>query len=617
MVARRNRPVRGRVEFSPLHSNKSASTLSSALVQTGASLREPDRGRQERFIREKLLLVSVVLAALPLGLAFRGVPSPAEAALFALALMPLAAALLVARGGHLAAAHSVAAAGEIAIALLLAAIAGAAAAFAWLILASLEMALASDRSLQRRAALVLVPAAGAILTLDGWAAGGQGAEASALAALCAFAMAVLAGRRFFIEAGRDAAVAATDSRRAAALTEALDDAVVVFDVGGALIDAVTGFEALLGAGRAELAGRAFFDRVNVSDRPAFLKLLGDAAREPVTQRGTLRLRTASIAPNATGYAEPRHVTVEVRARASGQEIVAVLRDVTLARHREAEIDAAQRAIDEALRAKDHFLANMSHELRTPLNAIIGFSEMLGSRTMRPTDPAKQREYAGIIHQSGEDLLSVVNAILDMSKIQSGTFSLLPEPFPVLPLAEQCCDVVRLQAQNGRVEIVRDVPVDLEEIVADRRACRQILTNLLANAVKFTPEGGRVTLRVRPEGTAMRIGVNDTGIGISEADLARLGDPFFQARSSLSRPYEGTGLGLSVVRGLVGLHGGTISIESELGKGTSVIVRLPLDCRVIQEKASAAIETFPRRGALDPVRGFETRRASDTRMKQSA
>ena len=307
----------------------------------------------------------------------------------------------------------------------------------------------------------------------------------------------------------------------------------------------------------------------------------------------------------------------MRAHAAGREIVAVLRDVTDVRQREAEIDAVQRSIDQALRAKDHFLANMSHELRTPLNAIIGFSEMLGSRTMSPSDPAKQREYAGIINQSGQDLLSVVNAILDLSKIQSGSFSLIPEPFCMLPLAEQCCDAVRLQAQNGRIAMVRDIPDDLEEIVADRRACRQILMNLLANAVKFTHEGGRVTLRVRPEGTALRMEVTDTGIGIGEADLARLGDPFFQARSSLSRPYEGTGLGLSVVRGLVSLHGGTISIESELGKGTSVVVRLPLDCRAMQAAASDAIETCPRHGATDPVRPFDSRRASDTRIKQIA
>ncbi len=596
-----------------MNATKGVATLSSALVHAGARANEVDRSRHERFIREKLLLVSLVLAALPLVLAFQGVPSPTEAALFALTLMPFAAALLVACNGRLVAAQAVAAAGLIGIALCLAAVAGSAAAFAWLILAGLEIALAFDRTLLRRAFLVLVPAAGAILALDGIAAGRHAAEASELAALCAVAVAALAGWRLVDEAGRGA----PKDGRAAALTGALGDAVAVFDASGAVVEVVTGCEALLGAGPGELAGRAFFDLVNVADRPAFLKLLGDAVHAGGMQRGTLRLRTVSSEQNPAGYCEPRHVTVEVRAHAAGGEVVAVLRDVTEARRREAEIDEAQRKIDTALRAKDHFLANMSHELRTPLNAIIGFSEMLGSRTMGPSDPAKQREYAGIIHQSGQHLLSVVNSILDMSKIQSGTFSLIPEPFPMLPLAEQCCDVIRLQAQNGRVEIVRDVPGDLEEIVADRRACRQILINLLSNAVKFTPEGGRVTLRMRPEGTALRIGVGDTGIGIGEADLTRLGDPFFQAGSSLSRPYEGTGLGLSVVRGLVGLHGGTISIESEPAKGTAVTVRLPLDCRVSPGAPSAVIETIPRRSATDPLRPFETRRASDTRMKQIA
>ena len=595
-----------------MNASQGGSTLSSALVHAGARANEVVRGRHERFIREKLLLISLVLAALPLVLAFQGVPSPAEAVLFALTLMPLAAALLVACSGRLVTAQAIAAAGAIGVALCLAAVAGAAAGFAWWILAGLEIALASDRTLLRRAPLVLVPAAGAIFALDGVIAGRHAGEASSLAALCAAAVAMLAGWRL-VEVSR----AAPKDGRTAALTDALGDAVAVFDTSGVLVEVVTGCEALLGAGAGELAGRAFFDLVNVADRPAFLKLLGDAVHVGGTQRGTLRLRTASVEQNPAGYAEPRHVTVEVRAHAAGREVVAVLRDVTETCRRDAEIDEAQREIDTALRAKDHFLANMSHELRTPLNAIIGFSEMLGSRTMSPNDPAKQREYAGIIHQSGQHLLSVVNSILDISKIQSGSFSLIPEPFPVLPLAEQCCDVVRLQAQNGRVEIVRDVPDDLEELVADRRACRQILINLLSNAVKFTPEGGRVTLRMRPEGTALRIGVGDTGIGIGEADLARLGDPFFQAGSSLSRPYEGTGLGLSVVRGLVGLHGGTIAIESEPGKGTAVTVRLPLDCRVSPGAPSATIEAIPRRSATDTLRPFDTRRGSDTRMKQSA
>ena len=256
---------------------------------------------------------------------------------------------------------------------------------------------------------------------------------------------------------------------------------------------------------------------------------------------------------------------------------------------------------------------MSHELRTPLNAIIGFSEMLASRTLCPADAGKQREYAGIIHQSGQHLLEVVNSILDMSKIRSGTFAILAEPFDLAPLVDECCDMVKLKADQGLVRLVRDYPRDLDEIVGDKRACKQILINLLSNAVKFTPEHGEVAVSVRPDGTAILISVADSGVGIGAADLARLGDPFFQARSSRDRPFEGTGLGLSVVRGLVGLHGGTIALESEPGRGTRVSVRLPLDHRTQgPAEQSATIETIARRRTMDPAP-----RLPDRRIKQSA
>ena len=260
--------------------------LASSLVHTGARANELVRDRHERFIREKLLLISLVVAALPLGLAFHGVPSVAEATLFALALMPLAAALLVARGGRLVAAQAVAAAGTIGIALFLASMAGAAAGFAWLILAAIEIALSFDRVLLRRAAIVLVPAAGSIVALDGIAANRHVAEASTFGALCAFAVALLAGWRL-VAAGHDVDDrGATSPARAKALTDALGDAVAVFDVGGTLIDFVTGCEPLLDTAPEDLAGRAFFDILNVADRPAFLKLLGDAIHRGGLQRGT-------------------------------------------------------------------------------------------------------------------------------------------------------------------------------------------------------------------------------------------------------------------------------------------------------------------------------------------
>jgi cell cycle sensor histidine kinase DivJ len=157
-------------------------------------------------------------------------------------------------------------------------------------------------------------------------------------------------------------------------------------------------------------------------------------------------------------------------------------------------------------------------------------------------------------------------------------------------------MIGLKASQANVEVVRDYSRAMDEIVADKRACKQIVINLMSNAVKFTPAGGRVTLSARPEGNSFVMSVSDTGIGIAATDLSHIGDPFFQAHNSTTRPYEGTGLGLSLVRGLVGLHGGAISVESAVGQGTTVTVRLPAHCVTAHGGSRLArIETFARRG----------------------
>ena len=275
--------------------------------------------------------------------------------------------------------------------------------------------------------------------------------------------------------------------------------------------------------------------------------------------------------------------------------IGLLRDVSARVEQERRVALAQADADRTNAGRDLFLANVSHELRTPLNAIIGFSEMLSSETLMPEDPNKRREYAGIIHQSGLHLLAVVNGILDASKIESGSFAIFPEPFDLDALIHLCCDMVCLKAEQSRVVLLRDVVPGAEEIVGDKRACKQIVLNLLSNALKFTPVGGHVTIAARPDGNSILLSVVDNGIGIAARDLPRLGDPFFQARTSYDRPSDGTGLGLSVVRGLVGLHGGGISIESAPGQGTRVTVRLPIDCRRVAGAAGEVtkIETIPR------------------------
>ncbi|MGQ0446267.1 MAG: PAS domain-containing sensor histidine kinase [Beijerinckiaceae bacterium] len=377
------------------------------------------------------------------------------------------------------------------------------------------------------------------------------------------------------------------------LAETMGCLVLCCDRAGSVSSVSPNCEALFGLPPCALMGRGFFERVQVADRPTFLKAIADTRPGSATIEAALRWRgTARVHPG--GNAEPVFLWLDMRARRGGEylsaeaggkgdDVVAILRDVTEAKLRNAALEDALAATEEANLAKDYFLAQAGHELRTPLNAIAGFSELLGDPRLAPPDPEKQREYARIIHRSGRHLLAVINAILDLSKIQSGTLAIEIEPFAVAPVIDLCCDMVKLHATSNGVELLRAYPANLDEITGDRRVCTQILINLLSNAVKFTPEHGSVTISARPEANSIVIHVADTGIGIAAPDLARLGDPFFQAEALPDRQDKGTGLGLSIVRGLVGLQGGAIMVASERGKGTSVHVRLPLDCRGLAAK----------------------------------
>jgi cell cycle sensor histidine kinase DivJ len=401
-------------------------------------------------------------------------------------------------------------------------------------------------------------------------------------------------------AGRSAA--ALRQARERSLSTVMGDVVTWHDRNGLVLEAEGGASKLFGASAAALRGRGLFSLFHVSDRPAFLKAISDAAssEHPISVR--LRIHVAE-----QGSAEPHRFTdarviwSEMRvgriegARDDQACAVAVTRDISAeVRHRE-DLKTARADAERAGTAKGQFLAMVSHELRTPLNAIIGFSEVLASDADPGVEPERRKEYLHIIRDSGEHLLQVVNTLLDMSKIEAGKFDVLPEPFDVGAFAHGCCDLMGLKAERAGIHLVRDIAADLPELIADRRACKQMIINLLSNAIKFTPSGGRVTLSARRERDQIVFGVSDTGIGISEEDLPRLGDPFFQARSAYDRRHEGTGLGLSVVRGLVGLHRGSLTIESAPDEGTAVTVSLPLDCRAASSRkvAPVRIHALPR------------------------
>ena len=242
--------------------------------------------------------------------------------------------------------------------------------------------------------------------------------------------------------------------------------------------------------------------------------------------------------------------------------------------------------EEANQTKSKFLANMSHELRTPLNAIIGFSEIMGSGMFGTLGSEKYQEYCHDILTSGHYLLEVINDILDMSKIEAGRMKLDMEPLDLSKTLAESLRVVSGRADDKHLQLDADIDGSFS-VVADRRAVKQIIVNLLSNAVKFTPDGGKVTVRSRLLGDSIVLMIADTGIGIAPQSLLRLGRPFEQVESQLTKTYHGSGLGLAIARSLTNLHGGSMRLRSKLGTGTVVCVSLPRDARNAKARVSAA------------------------------
>jgi two-component system cell cycle sensor histidine kinase PleC len=242
--------------------------------------------------------------------------------------------------------------------------------------------------------------------------------------------------------------------------------------------------------------------------------------------------------------------------------------------------------EEANQTKSKFLANMSHELRTPLNAIIGFSEIMESGMFGTLGSEKYQEYCHDILTSGHYLLEVINDILDMSKIEAGRMKLDMEPLDLSKTLAESLRVVSGRADDKNLVLDADIEGSIS-VVADRRAIKQIIVNLLSNAVKFTPDGGKVVVRGRLLRDSIVLMIADTGIGIAPQSLLRLGRPFEQVESQLTKTYHGSGLGLAIARSLTDLHGGSMRLRSKLGTGTVVCVSLPRDGRKARVKISVA------------------------------
>lgn len=559
------------------------------LVHPDAAHETAARANHGAFIRGHLACGALALALLPLMLAFNGITTLAVALILGWLTAHLPLAMYVSRTGELAR-------GQIASALLFAASFGVLAALTGglsspvlplLVLAPVEAALAGRRrGIVVVAAVTLAMAVGpalAGLTLPGAAAPiGGFLPVPLLAATLAVLHAGLLALRVTAANRRRESDLVRREARASLAARLAGEAVLRHGPGGRVEEAGEAAARILGLGHPaaaarELAGDGLFARVHVGDRPAYLKALSDAASEGAVQSLRLRLRRGGAQPGEAG--RPGYITAELTVHPSPEGdagTFSVLRDVTAETTLAAERDRALAEAEKARDAHSRFLATVSHELRTPLNAILGFSDILRGDmpNVAAADPQRVRDYAGTIHQSGSHLLQLVNDMLNMARIETGHYDLVAERFDLRTCLDGCRRMMEPEAARLGLRLTADLPLSLGEVSADPRACRQIALNLLSNALKFTPEGGRVVLFARSEPQGFVFGVRDSGIGIAPADHERVTEPFVQASSGLARLHDGAGLGLAVVKGLTTLSGGRMTLDSREGEGTCVSVALP-------------------------------------------
>ena len=265
----------------------------------------------------------------------------------------------------------------------------------------------------------------------------------------------------------------------------------------------------------------------------------------------------------------------VTVRSGERYVVGVISDITERKRMERDLVAAKLQAEDANRAKSTFLANMSHELRTPLNAVIGFSEIIKNELLGAIGEPRYRDYAGDIHSSGKHLLKLINDILDMTKVEAGTYQLREDVCDIAKVLGEAVALVQNPAIQKELTVRVDVPDDIPFLFADERCVRQVVVNFLSNGIKFTPKGGDVAVRahLEPDG-AIVIAVVDTGIGMAQDDIRHALSPFRQLEGSLARKYEGTGLGLSLTKAMIDLHEGTLRVDSKIGAGTTVTAHFP-------------------------------------------
>ena len=581
-----------------------------ALLHPSARYDALTRARHRAFMAPRLLGSLAAFAAFPVYLAMRGAPTAVEVAAFAWLIAPILLSWFLSRTGRYEGAHVLSSLALAGLVMTLAMTTGGIESFAaiWLVVVPLEAALSASRRVVAFASALALSCTALLIVL-----GHFGAlpvpEANPLlrGVFMAFGVAsatiYAAGLAFAAEslARTSVALLNVEEDRYRLLARNMSDVISRHRRNGAVQFISPAVETMLRTQVTPLLGHGLFDRVHVADRPAYLTALSDAGRGDEARSVEFRLRRDASRGGERDQHQVDFIWVEMRCRpleqapqaaaGSEAEVVAVMREVTGRKIQEKALDLARTAAEQADAAKTRFLATMSHELRTPLNAIIGFSEMIVQEDALLLDAARRKEYAQLINDSGQHLLSVVNGILDMSKMESGNFEIAPEPFAPRAALINCCSLLALKARESGIDLVTRVPEDLPVMTGDPRAFKQVALNLVSNAVKFTERGGKVTVSAAVEGSRLLLRVTDTGVGIAAADLERIGDPFFQAGKTYQRRHEGTGLGLSIVKSLVALHAGELTVQSKIDEGTTVTVALPLAFTASAPEPSSNIATL--------------------------
>ncbi|MCT4654857.1 MAG: PAS domain-containing sensor histidine kinase [Cohaesibacter sp.] len=553
------------------------------------------------FLALHLLLGVIALAALPIYLLMVSSPTPLEALAPLWMLAPLFPVVLLSRQGKLETAILLSATLAAGLVAWMALLTGGLKSFhlIWLAIIPLEISLAGYRSLQAKSFALAASAFVAVAVMsflqpEGALAGSIG-FAQALGYVSLLGAVLYAGSlvlRLDAMQKERVKVAQYGERHYRQITEAVTDMITCHDAKGDVTYASGAARDLLNLEADSLSGAGLFQQIHIPDRPAYLQALSDAmnntAEEPAAILVEIRLLKQAVADDrhAGGTLIWAEMKCAPKRNSAGDVIGAVTttRDISERKAHQDELERARNEAEAASSAKTRFLANVTHELRTPLNTIIGFSELLTNPQVMEDQPERKIEYAELIHKGGHHLLSLVNALLDMSRIESGNFEVHPQHFDMRELVEDCCKMMQAGADKKGIALYVEMADSIPDMNADPRACRQILLNLMSNAIKFSHDNSQVAVSLAWDKDAkgscprshVRISVTDQGIGIKSDDIPRLTMPFVQADSSYQRRYEGAGIGLSIVKGLAELQGGDLKIESVEGKGSTFSIILPLD-----------------------------------------